>query len=101
MAWTCSIILSGYLQNAETGEIKPFKIKVKDPSPYRQAICRIMIKLGNILTAGRRRSWVGMPLYETSPRGQYFYAKLKDMLLYRRVLHGIVKNATDGKRYRF
>ena len=100
LAWSCSLIIEGLMTNDLTGETKQFKVKVKDPSSYRQAVCRVASKLGDILSANRRRSWLGMPLYEDG-RGQYFYYRLKELLLYGRVLHGITTNKTSGRRYAY
>lgn len=68
---------------------------------YRKAICKLVNKLGNILTGGRKFNWIGMSLYETSSRGQYFYTKIKDILLFGRSFNGKLKCNTDNKRYRF
>ncbi len=98
--WSCKLLyIETYTNTLNPKHHIRVTRRVPDPSPYRKAICKIMSKLGDILTAGRRRSWVGMPLYETSPRGLYFYSKLKEILLYGRTFKGTIQGLTDNKQY--
>ena len=55
-----------------------------DPSPWRQSICKFMSKLGDLTTAGRRRSWLFDGLFMKTELGYRFYLYLKHLALYRK-----------------
>lgn len=76
-------------------------LQVTKHTIYRNTVCRVVNKIGDILTAHRRRSWIGMPLYETRPRGLQIHATIKSYILYGRVIKGTLKCHTDNKEYRF
>ena len=52
------------------------------PSVWVQIVCRFMTKLGDITTAGRRRSWFFEGLYSKTHIGWIGYSLMKDLLLH-------------------
>lgn len=74
------------------------RIRIPDPSPYRKAVCKAMTKLGDILSASRRKSWPGDQIWCKHIRGLYVYCKIKDILLYGKTVKGVTRWHT-GERF--
>lgn len=67
--------------------------------PYQRCICQLASKLGDLLSGGRRFNWIGMSLYETNPRGLFFYTKLKDFVLTGKSFTGSLQEHTSKEKY--
>lgn len=97
--WSTSISVRLELIDMDTGKTIEIVKTVPDPSSYRKAICILVTKLGDVLSAGRRKSWVLDFVWAKHLRGLQMYCKVKDVLLYGRVHRGVVVWCKDGKRY--
>ena len=63
-------------------------IQIPDNSTWRQFICQLINTIGNILTMGRRESWLLDRVWTRSFKGLLIHSSLKDMLLYGKIQHG-------------
>lgn len=58
-------------------------------SAYRIAVCRLATLLGDVLSAGRRRSWIGDRIWSRNKAGFRVYCKIKDLLLFGIIHKGV------------
>ena len=100
--WKCFVVkATSFRINVATRELEIVYTSIPDPSSYRQAVCRIMTRLGDILTGFRRRSWIGDRIWSEHFWGFYMHEKLKDIILFGRTSKGTSTWCKDGERYRF
>lgn len=65
--------------------------KYKIRTTYTKAICRLASRLGDFLSAGRRKSWVGDRIWSRSRAGLHVYTKIKEYLLFGIIHKGVTR----------
>ena len=66
----------------QPGKALKLKLRIPDDNPRRIALCRLFTKIGDITTAGRRRSWFFESIYSKTHFGWVGYSLIKDILLH-------------------
>ena len=103
MAWTTFYdlnIVQSTVWNDKT-YYRTLKYKIPDPNVWRQCINKVVTKIGDIVTANSRRSWVGMKYYDPpNIRGLQIHEYIKDILLFGKIRKNMVTTWSNGRRYK-
>jgi len=83
--------------NDETGTGRAYFVDAS--SPWQRAVCRLATRIGDVLSAGRRKSQPLDWIHSRTRIGFLAYTHLRALLLYRTRAKGVFVQTATGRRF--